>query len=127
MEDEERQEPEEEKRQETEDEERQEPEEEERRETEAGRGEEIGVGRGEETRIGRRREARFKYAIRKDQHNRQGLELNGLHQLLVYADDVNMLENPQTIRENTGILLEASKAIGLEANPENTKYIVTAT
>ncbi|KAJ4439145.1 hypothetical protein ANN_15102 [Periplaneta americana] len=52
-------------------------------------------------------------------------DLNGLHQLLVYADDVNMLgENPQTIRENRGILLEASKAIGLEVNPEKTKYMI---
>ncbi|KAJ4428775.1 hypothetical protein ANN_25768 [Periplaneta americana] len=51
---------------------------------------------------------------------KQGLELNGLHQLPVYADDVNMLgENPQTIRENAD-----SKAIDLEVNPEKTKYMI---
>ncbi|KAJ4448534.1 hypothetical protein ANN_10552 [Periplaneta americana] len=64
----------------------------------------------------------LEYAIRKFQDNRGGLEWNGLHQLLVYADDVNMLgENPQTIRENAGILLEPSKEIGLEVNSEKTK------
>ncbi|KAJ4439572.1 hypothetical protein ANN_07699 [Periplaneta americana] len=60
----------------------------------------------------------LEYVIRKVQDNTEGMELNGLNQLLVYADDVNMLG------ENTGILLEASKAIGLEVNPEKTKYMI---
>ena len=53
--------------------------------------------------------------------------MNGKYQLLVYADDVNMLgENLQTIRENTEIFMKASKDIGLEVNSEKTKYMITS-
>jgi hypothetical protein len=53
------------------------------------------------------------------QENQVGLKLNGTLQLLVYADDVNLLgDNIDTIKRNTRTLTDASKAIGLEVNTE---------
>jgi hypothetical protein len=54
-----------------------------------------------------------------------GLKLNGTHQLLAYTDDVNLLlDNIDTVRENTEILIDPSKEIGLEINIMKTKYML---
>jgi len=65
------------------------------------------------------------YAIRRVQVNQDGLKLSGTHQLLVHADDVNIVGgNVYTIKENAVALVVASKEIGLEVNADKTKYMV---
>jgi hypothetical protein len=52
----------------------------------------------------------LEYPIRKMQEHQVGLKLNGTHLLLVYADDVNLLEeNINTTNKNTETLIDASK------------------
>jgi len=61
-------------------------------------------------------------AIRKA--NQEGLKLNNTHQLLVYADDVNIPgTDMRAIKKNTEALVVTSKGIGLEVNAKETKYM----
>jgi hypothetical protein len=53
------------------------------------------------------------------------MELNGTHQLLAYADYVTLLgDNIDTIKRNTGTLIDTSKEVGLEIYVERTKYML---
>jgi hypothetical protein len=54
-----------------------------------------------------------------------GLKKNATHQLLFYADDVNLLgDNIDTIKRNTQTLIDTSKGVGLEVNTKETKYML---
>jgi hypothetical protein len=67
----------------------------------------------------------LEYAIRKVQENEVELKLNGTHQLLAYAADMNLLrDNIDTIKKDTESLIDASKEGGLEINVRKTKYML---
>ena len=62
----------------------------------------------------------LEYAIIQD-----GLKLNGTHQLLAYADDVNILGGSiHMVEENAEALVVATKEIGLEVNADKIKYMI---
>ena len=55
----------------------------------------------------------LEYAIRRVQVNQDGLKLNGTHQLLAYADDINILGGSvHTVKENAEALVVATKGTG---------------
>jgi hypothetical protein len=67
----------------------------------------------------------LEYVIKRVQVNQDGLKLNGTHQLLAYADDVNILgECVNIVKENAEALVVATKESGLEVNADKTKYMV---
>jgi len=53
------------------------------------------------------------------------LKLNGIHQLLAYADDVNILGGTiHTLKENAEALVAAIREIGLKVSGNRTTYMV---
>jgi hypothetical protein len=67
----------------------------------------------------------LQYSIRRVQENQDGLKHNGTHQLLAYADNVNIVrENKDTTKKTTVSLSDASKEVGLEVYPEKTKNML---
>jgi len=67
----------------------------------------------------------LEYAIRRVQVKQNGLKLNGTHQLLAYADDVNILGGSIcTLKENAEALVASTREIGLEVSADKTKYVV---
>jgi hypothetical protein len=53
------------------------------------------------------------------------LKLNGTHQLLAYADDVNILGGSiHILKENAKALIAATREIELEISADKTKYMV---
>jgi len=67
----------------------------------------------------------LEYSIRRIQVNQDGLNLNGTHQLLAYADDVNILGGSiHSLKENAETLVAATREIGLEVSADKTKYMV---
>src|SRR5215469_4553241 len=67
----------------------------------------------------------LEYAVRRVQVTQDGLKLYGTHQLLVYADDVNILGGSvDTVKKNAEALVPATKEIGLEVNAH--KYMTVS-
>jgi sorting nexin-29 len=65
----------------------------------------------------------LEYVIMEVQENQVELKWIWTHQLLVYADDVNLLgDNIDTMKKNRNF--NASKEVGLEVNTEKSKYML---
>jgi hypothetical protein len=67
------------------------------------------------------------YGIRSVLVKQDGLKLNGTHQPVFVADDVNILGGSvHTVKKNTDALVVASKGNGLQVNADKSKYTVTS-
>jgi hypothetical protein len=67
----------------------------------------------------------LEYAISRVHVNQDGLKLNGTLQLLVYADDGDLLGGSvRNIEKNAASLVVASKETALEVKADKTKYMI---
>ena len=65
----------------------------------------------------------LEYAIRKVQETKLELDMNVTHQVLGYADYINVISDIRTIKRNAEVLLIACKDIGLAVNTGKIKYM----
>ena len=67
----------------------------------------------------------LQYAITNVQIDQGSFKLNITRNLVVYADDINIVSGILcTMKKNTEALVVASKKTGLQANADKTKYLV---
>ena len=67
----------------------------------------------------------LEYAIMSVQVNQDVWKLHGTYRIMVYADDVNILDGSlHAINKNTEASLVGSKTFGLKVNADKTKYMV---
>jgi hypothetical protein len=53
------------------------------------------------------------------------LNINGTHQVLAYADEVNLISDNIRVERNADVLLNACKELGLAINTRKMKYMET--
>jgi hypothetical protein len=69
----------------------------------------------------------LQYVINIVQVIQDGLQLNDTHQLLIYANYVNILDGSyRSLKENAECSLVVSKETGLEVNADKIKYFEAA-
>ena len=69
----------------------------------------------------------LEYVIQKLKKNKEGLILNGLNQVFVYADDKDIVgDDIHALQSNTDTLVTSYNEIGLQVNVEKTKYMITS-
>ena len=69
----------------------------------------------------------LEYVIRSVETRRYGMSLNGVTQVLAYADDLDLVaDSKEILIGNAETLLRAGEEVGLEVSEEKTKYMITS-